>query len=123
MNEMRLKNLEVQCAELGRHLADINGMGEKVLNAALAVLEEQGPYAMFLYVVARHNNVARQLETQALSFLKDVFGDRIEHNADIMSAVKALSEDLDDLLFARDLLRTALSYARYHVKAREGGRS
>lgn len=29
-------------------------MEEKILNEALAVLEEQGPYAMFLYISARY---------------------------------------------------------------------
>jgi hypothetical protein len=36
---------------------------------------------------------------------------------DALNSVKNLAKDLDTWLFARDLLRTALSYARYHLKA------
>ncbi len=39
--------------------------------------------------------------------------------ATCFAALQALAEDLDKLLFARDLLRQALVYGRYHAKARE----
>jgi len=103
-------------------------MEERVLNAALAVLEEQGPYAMFLYLQARHEKVAKptsnespDFSSKSLDFLKDVFKDQLGGVDDILDAVERLAEDLDDLLFARDLLRVALSYARYHLKAKGRG--
>ncbi len=117
------KNLDIQCAELGRQLANISSMEEKIINAALTVLEEQGPYAMFLYLQARHNNVENAISQQSLNFLKEVFGERLDGASNILEAVKGLAENLDDLLFARDLLRTALSYARYHLKAKGDGTS
>ncbi len=122
MSEAQVKNLDIRCAELGRELAGISGMEEKVLNGALAVLEEQGPYAMFLYLQARHGRMAKSISDKSLNFLKDVFKDRLGRVKDILDAVKKLAEDLDNLLFARDLLRIAFSYARYHLKAK-GGRS
>lgn len=122
MNSAPMTNLEIRCAELGRNLAGINGMDEKVLNAALAVLEEQGPYAMFLYLRARHDKVVKDVEQHARSFLQGIFGNRISNN-DILSIATTLANNLDDLLFTRDLLRTALSYARYHLKARGGSGS
>ncbi|MDI6874593.1 MAG: hypothetical protein QME84_09985 [Actinomycetota bacterium] len=121
-----MTNLDIQCAELGHQLAQINGMEEKVLNAALTVLEEQGPYAMFLYVKAQHEKIARQFSEQCVGFLKRIFGSKAGDAGDVLDVVKKLAQDLrdlDDLLFARDLLRTALSYARYHLKAKEGGSS
>jgi len=123
-----MTNLEIQCAELGRKLADIRDdknkpIEEKVFSAALTVLEEQGPYAMFLYLQARHSNVANAISQQSLNFLKEVFGERFDGASNILEAVKKLAKNLDDLLFARDLLRTALSYARYHLKARGGSAS
>ncbi|WP_223903492.1 hypothetical protein [Thermus thermophilus] len=119
-------NLDIRCAELGRQLASVRDqrgkpIEEKVLNAALAVLEEQGPYAMFLYLKARQEKVAGPMAEKSLAFLKDVFAKELQETRDILEAVKKLSEDLDKLLFARDLLRTALAYARYHVKARDEG--
>lgn len=116
-----MSNVEILCAELGRQLANIKDMEEKVLTAALAVLEEQGPYAMFLYLRARHNKVAQELETPSLRLLRKHFN--IGSQNDILSAIRDVAQNLDALLFARDLLRTALVYARYHLKAKEGARS
>jgi hypothetical protein len=127
MPENRLINLDIQCAETGRQLAEIKGdkdkrIEEKVLNEALSVLEEQGPYAMFLYVRARHDKIATAFDEACKALLQNAFKDRLGEQADVLDIIKSLAEgSLDDLLFARDLLRTALSYARYHLKARGGG--
>ena len=108
-------NLEIRCAEVGSKLTSLK---EKLVNEALAVLEEQGVYAMFLYVKARWKDGGGEaLEEACLDLLKDVFGDKLDFNAKALEPVRTLSKDLDDLLFARELLRTALSYARYHIKA------
>lgn len=123
MSSTQMTNLDIRCAELGRELANIPNMEEKILNAALTVLEEQGPYAMFLYLKAKHSDVADPISGKSLSFLKDVFHNRLDGANDILGAIKRLAENLDDLLFARDLLRMALSYARYHLKARGDGSS
>ncbi len=124
MSEHPMTNLDIQCAELGRQIADISGMEEKILNAALTVLEEQGPYAMFLYLQARHSNVAGRINSASLQFLQTVFDNTLNGvNGGVLEAIRRLADDLDDLLFARDLLRTALSYARYHLKAQSGGSS
>lgn len=106
-------NLEIRCAEVGKELAEIEGTQERVLNDALAVLEEQGLYAMFLYVKARHENQAGEFCDRIMKFLKEVFGNKIEKKADALEAIKGLSESLDDLLFAWEILCTALGYARF----------
>lgn len=113
-----MKDLYIRCAELGRQLANIQNMDEKALNNALAVLEEQGLYAMFLYIRARHGEVAGEFQRHCFTLLREVFGDRVPANADALSVVERLADDLDDLLFARYLLRNALGYARYHLKAK-----
>ncbi|MHA2645362.1 MAG: hypothetical protein V2G47_02680 [bacterium JZ-2024 1] len=113
-----IANLDIRCAELGRELADIEGMDEKVLNEALAVLEEQGIYAMFLYILARHERIAGQFTNHCAGLLKKVFGEELPEDA--LEAAKQLADNVDNLLFARDLLRNALSYARYHLKAKGG---
>jgi len=112
------QNLEVRCAELGEKLAKIDGVSEKVLNEALAVLEEQGVYAAFLYLKARYNdnNVAKKFLGVCQEFLGEVFSLK---QGDPLEVAKALARDLDNLLFARELLRTAFVYARYHVKVKE----
>lgn len=124
MSKARMTNLDIRCAKLGHGIAQISGMDEKTINATLAVLEEQGPYAMFLYlqVQARHSNVASEVNDKALEFLQSIFRGQLNDKTDILEAMKKLAEDVDTLLFARDLLRNALAYARYHLKAKEGSK-
>lgn len=112
--------VDIRCAEVGRQLAEIKKMEEKILNEALAVLEEQGPYAMFLYISARYKEggLANAFQTHCLPLLREVFGDKIPTGGDALKTIEQLANDLDDLLFARDLLRNVLAYARYHLKAK-----
>ncbi|MHA2611297.1 MAG: hypothetical protein V2G33_02805 [bacterium JZ-2024 1] len=111
-------NLDVTCAEVGRKLASVPDMEERIINAALAVLEEQGIYAMFLYILARHERIAGQFTNHCAGLLKKVFGEELPEDA--LEAAKQLADNVDNLLFARELLRNALSYARYHLKAKGG---
>lgn len=113
-----LTNLDIRCAEAGQQLSDIKGIDEKVLNEALAVLEEQGPYAMFLYIKARHKGLSCEFQRACMGLLENVFGQETLANKDALQVIAKLADDLDDLLFARDLLRNALGYARYHLKTR-----
>jgi hypothetical protein len=111
-----LINLDICCAEAGRTLGEALSE-EKVLNDALAVLEEHGPYAMFLYVKARRKEAASLFEEPLLKLLKKALGAEGKNALEIATNV---ANDLDTLLFARDLLRTALVYARFHLKAKGG---
>jgi len=120
MNEP--KNLDIICAQVGSALADVAGE-EKILNEALAVLEEQGPYAMFLYLKARHRKKFDGTKAHFKTLFRESLGDKITNSSDVLDMMVTLAKDLDDLLFARDLLRTALSYARYYLKAKGGDTS
>jgi len=123
-HDQKTQNLDILCAEKGRVLAQIPGMEERILNAALAVLEEQGPYAMLLYLKARHSEEFGKAEEKVFKgLLRDVFRDKFGNQADALAMISTLAQNLDDLLFARDLLRMTLSYARYHLKAKGGSTS
>ena len=115
-NGNQARNLDILCAETGRALARIDKMEEHILNAALAVLEEQGPYAMLLYLKARHKEISGEIEGAIRNqLLKRIFPDK----SDVLTMVKDLAQNLDDLLFARDLMRNTLAYARYYYKAKQ----
>jgi hypothetical protein len=109
-------NLDIECAEAGRKLGEAI-KDEKILNDALAVLEEHGPYAMFLYIRARHKEVTRDFEEPLVKLLSGILEPKGNDGLDI---AKSAAKDLDTLLFARDLLRNALTYARFHLKAMGG---
>jgi len=118
-----MENLDLECAKLGRKLAEIKAGGEpvdeKIFTSALAVLEEQGPYACFLYLEARERNAGQEINKRAIEFLRPLVGTNA-NTQDPLEFLKGIASDLDQLLFARDLLHQAFVYARYHAKARLG---
>lgn len=117
-----MKNLDLACAGLGRELAELKAgnkpIEEKVFTHALAVLEEQGPYACFLYLQAREGEAGEEITKRSAQFLGKVLNLNTGGKKPL-EAIEAVAGNVDDLLFARDLLRQAFVYARYHAKARE----
>jgi hypothetical protein len=117
-----MENLDLECAKLGHELAEIKAddkpVDEKLFTSALAVLEEQGPYACFLYLKAREGNAGTNITEKATSFLGRILReDKV--SKDPLQFLQDLASDLDKLLFACDLLRLAFVYARYHAKTKE----
>jgi len=118
-----MENLDLKCAELGKQLAEQQGVEETLLTDALSVLEEQGVYALFLYLEARGRQPGKAIIGACVKVLrKTPTGSPLLATGDVWQALQQLGEDLDKLLFARDLLRQALVYGRYHVKARSAAR-
>jgi hypothetical protein len=119
-----MDNLDLKCAELGGELAKVKTdkgqlVDEKVFTNALSVLEEQGPYACFLYLQAREGKLGHEITTKATEFLSKTLT-ASNNDKKPLDFLKDLASGLDDLLFARDLLRQVFVYARYHAKARGG---
>jgi hypothetical protein len=119
-----MRNLDLECADLGRSLAAIADENhkvkpkelEKLLTDALSVLEEQGLYAFFLFLKVREKDDGTISEKCAAFLRKQV----LLGEGKLFPALSKLADNLDNLLFARELLRQVLVYARYHVKARRG---
>ena len=105
-------NFDLACARLGSKLAEQSD--DKTLTDALSVLEEQGLYAFFLFLGQKSDRKA--VTGACCAFLREQFSSIFDGN-DEFSGTQKLAEDLDRLLFARDLLRQALIYGRYHAKA------
>ncbi|MGQ9561840.1 MAG: hypothetical protein ACUVWA_15220 [Candidatus Oleimicrobiaceae bacterium] len=114
--------LDLKCAQTGEQLAKIENVDEKLLNSTLAVLQEQGLYACFLYLKARRERHTNEMVRKMYDFLHSIPTLNLPQNQDNeLSAVATLTENLDNLLFARELLLQVLTYARYHLKAKSGG--
>jgi len=118
---MTVQDLDTACAKLGAKLASSgNKDTENSITKALGVLEEQGVYALFLYLRAREKEWGEATSNKLASFLRQYPSQQnalLGTNNDLFQALQALAGDLDKLLFARDLLHRALVYARYHAKA------
>lgn len=126
-----MQNLDQICArfgyEIARQVYEALGKGaENHITKSLAVLQEDGVYAFFLYQKSRgerEKKGAEKLKEQTVALLKRAEIEPFDDAVDPLEAVRGgsetegLSGDLDRLLLAKRLLEQALIYARYHAKA------
>lgn len=119
MDAPAFENLDLACARAGQAIAEKPSKElEKLVTSALAVLEEQGVYALFLFLKTRGGKAAPIIEQKVREFLKTTpqRAPLLSGDGDVFALLQSMSEDLDKLLLARDLLRQALVYARYHAR-------
>ncbi len=119
---------------------------ENMATKALGVLQEQGVYAMILFLYSKRENVAYELikwldgirayvesldETDSSNDNTNSCPveptENVSHEREeILQTFANLSSDLNTLLLVRDLFEQLLIYARYHAKAKaqeDGGGS
>lgn len=119
MDAPAFENLDLACARTGQAIAEKPSKElEKLVTSALAVLEEQGVYALFLFLKTRGGKAAPTIEQKVREFLKTTpqQAPLLPDDGDVFASLQSMSEDLDKLLLARDLLRQTLVYARYHAR-------
>jgi hypothetical protein len=120
MDAPTFENLDLACARVGKDIANSSSDDlEKVITDALAVLEEQGIYAMFLFLKTRGGSGGENVSQKLHKFLKETpqQAPLLSENGDVFTSLQQTAKDLDKLLLARDLVRQALVYARYHARA------
>lgn len=119
MDAPTLENLDLACAKLGKAIAERPSKElENLVTSALAVLEEQGIYALFLFLKARGANEGKNVSEKVHEFLKTTpqQAPLLAADSDVFTSLQQVAKDLDSLLLARDLVRQALVYARYHAR-------
>ncbi len=120
MNAPAFENLDLACAKVGKTIAKRPSKElENLITSALAVLEGQGIYALFLYLKAQGKDIGQTISNNLHNFLKQTPQQSpllSMDNNDIFAALQKLGENLDNLLLARDLVRQSLVYARYHAR-------
>jgi hypothetical protein len=129
-------NLDTLCAQCGYDIVrDVAPEGrlpkshksrlENTVTKALGVLHEDGVYAFFLfldYFRGRSESLgADHVASRAKELLRapdvSLLRTRQPGERDDFGALRDLTNNLDNLLLARQLLEQALIYARYHAKA------
>lgn len=138
-------NLDTLCAQRGQEIVkDVAGNGalpkndkaklEGTITKSLGVLQEDGVYALFLfldYFKQRSENkinppggaeikVSEKIARRAKELLRDTNVSLLNQptgGQDDFSALRELTNTLDSLLLARQMLEQMLIYARYHAKA------
>jgi len=124
MDALTFENLDLACAKVGKDIANSSSDDlEKVITDALAVLEEQGLYAIFLYLEnavsgTKKKELAKGISQKLHKFLQGTpqQAPLLSDNADVFTSLQEMATDLDKLLLARDLVRQTLVYARYHAR-------
>jgi hypothetical protein len=119
MDAPTFENLDLACARVGKAIAERPSKElENLVTSSLAVLEEQGIYALFLFLKTRGGSGAENVNQKIYEFLKETpqQAPLLSGNADVFTSIQQLANDLDKLLLARDLVRQALVYARYHAR-------
>ena len=122
MDAPTFENLDLACAKVGKDIANSSSDDlEKIITDALAVLEEQGIYAMFLFLKTRAGSGGENVSQKLHKFLKETpqQAPLLSDNGDVFTSLQQLAGDLDRLLLARDVVRQTLVYARYHARLHE----
>ena len=122
-------NLDSRCAQFGYDLVKAVAPGgslakgdkpklEHIITKSLGVLQENGVYAFFLHLEYRLKELgAESVKSRSLRLLGHADVSLLAPNNDHFAAVHRLTENLDSLLLARQLIEQTLIYARYHAKA------
>jgi hypothetical protein len=119
MNDIRERNLDYLAAKHAQSVVDSRA-DENLITKALGVLQENGVYACFLYLLA---NQGKSVIAEMLNLLKEsafAFDAPPENgeNAEILKYVaEHITADLPRLLLAKEALEQMLIYARYGAKA------
>ncbi len=126
MDAPTFENLDLACAKVGKTMAEMPSKElENLVTSALAVLEEQGMYALFLFLEAqtkKNKEISKGIRDELSKFLKVTPKQApllCSSSVDIFASLQQMAEDLDNLLLARDLVRQSLVYARYHARIQE----
>jgi hypothetical protein len=97
---------------------------DNTVTKALGVLQENGVYACFLYLLAKEKENGNVVVEEMLSLLNDLnFGwDKPANNsaASVLPHISdKVTDNLERLLLAKETLEQMLIYARYGAKARD----
>ncbi|MBU1669037.1 hypothetical protein KKC13_11515 [bacterium] len=102
-----MKNLDAEINKAGYEISKV--IDENLINKILGVLAQDGVYAMWVYCKSKKDID----ENKLLETLNAI----LESNDDYEQYFQNLSKDLNQLLFFKEILEKALTYARYHAKA------
>lgn len=102
---------------------------DNTVTKALGVLQENGVYACFLYLLAREGDNGRVVVEEMLNLLGGLpFGwqapmknEKVDTTAEVVlpHISEKVTENLERLLLAKETLEQMLIYARYGARARQ----
>jgi len=119
-------NIDYICAKYGQEIVkkvEKKKEMKNLIQKSLGILQEDGVYAFVVYSDSEgafKNGMANKILSKTFELLKDNNINLVEGNYErneVYEQIRKLSENIDDLFFAKDLIERTLIYARYHAKA------
>ncbi len=119
-------NLDFYCMQYGQKLGMMKKeQHENNIRDALAVLTEEGVYAMFVWLKSKKLSEIRvglrelMSEAEIKKYLLN--GKEFDKKFDkFCENLQEIARDLDKLLFLKKILERTLTYALYHAKTEAG---
>ena len=125
---MKMLNLDYLCMEYAQRIMNKEREDFKTLTnnlrKALGVLQEDGVYAMFLWLEDKDKKVEEHLiellnEERIKKILLNSNGDFPRDFISFCEKLKEVAEDIDKLFFMKKILERTIIYALYHAKVGE----
>jgi len=119
-------NLDYECIKYAQEISKIGDSNlESNLRKALGVLQEDGVYAMFLWLESKEGKNIRKIlirllnESEIRKHLLTNSSNFPENFSKFCEKLRKIAQDMDKLLFVKKLLERTLVYALYHAKIGE----
>lgn len=97
---------------------------DNAVTKALGVLQENGVYACFLYLLAKEKDLGKIVVEEMLDVLQNLGWNKpssLTPDVVLRHISENVTRDLERLLLAKEVLEQTLIYARYGAKARDAG--
>ena len=130
-------NIDLKCAEAANEISKI-GLDESSITKSLGILQEDGIYAFFLYILSQKDEAVKLSKKtyDLLNFFETKLGDINSLYEDwegatndkkdkkkiysdiLLNKIRTnILNDLDKLFFCKEIIERTLIYARYNLKA------
>lgn len=122
-------NLDYICAKIGQKLLEETAgkdikTKERNIRKALGILQEDGVYAMFLWLESEDNKIREKLnnllnENEIKNKLLSDSESFPNDFKEFCEKLQKVAEDIDKFLFLKKILERTLTYALYHSKIKD----
>jgi len=120
-----MTNLDYLCIKTGQEI-EKNVTDKNILQKSLGILQEDGIYAMFLWLEKKAKNANIRVKFVELfkegplqTYFEEYFKPKTDDFSSFCHVLKEVTKDIDKLLFMKKIIERTLTYAYYH--AREEG--
>lgn len=113
---MNYVNLDYLCAEYGQNIIPKSKEDEVIIQKSLGVLQEDGLFAFILFLETKNGNITSYIREETAKLLNETGLTEDANKESIMNNILKITENIDDMFLAKDLIEKTLVYARYHAK-------